>query len=103
MGPKLWQTCQKIAEKSSKIGPLGAPLLKTACFQKRRLIHLVLFRTRMERSGRQKEFIIRGSHVLKRLVLLSFISFRLSLTSFFTNVVGTGLPFGKLTMAFVVA
>ena len=33
----------------------------------------------------------------------SFIAFRLALTSFFTNVVGTGLPFGKLTMAFVVA
>jgi len=34
---------------------------------------------------------------------LSFITFRLAFTSFFTNVVGTGLPIGKLTMAFVVA
>jgi len=34
------------------------------------------------------------------LMSLSFIAFRLALTSFFTNVVGTGLPFGKLTMAF---
>jgi hypothetical protein len=33
---------------------------------------------------------------------LSFIAFRLAFTSFFTNVVGTGLPIGKLTMAFVV-
>ena len=34
---------------------------------------------------------------------LSFITFRLAFTSFFTNVIGTGLPIGKLTMAFVVA
>jgi hypothetical protein len=34
---------------------------------------------------------------------LSFITFRLAFTSFFTNVIGTGLPTGKLTMAFVVA
>ena len=34
---------------------------------------------------------------------LSFIAFRFALTSFFTNVIGTGFPFGKLTMAFVVA
>jgi len=38
-----------------------------------------------------------------RLIALSFIAFTLALTSFFTNVTGTGLPFGKLTMAFVVA
>ena len=56
-----------------------------------------------ERSGRQKAPIIRGSHVLIRLMLLSFIAFRLALTSFFTNVKGIGFPFGKLTMAFVVA
>jgi len=40
---------------------------------------------------------------LIRLMLLSFIAFRLALTSFFTNVKGIGFPFGKLTMAFVVA
>jgi hypothetical protein len=57
----------------------------------------------MERSGRQKGFIIRGSHVLMMLMLLAFIAFRLALTSFFTKVVGIGFPFGKLTMAFVVA
>ena len=34
---------------------------------------------------------------------LSFIAFRLAFTSFFTNVIGIGLPTGKLTMAFVVA
>jgi hypothetical protein len=34
---------------------------------------------------------------------LSFIAFRLAFTSFLTNVIGTGLPIGKLTMAFVVA
>jgi hypothetical protein len=34
---------------------------------------------------------------------LSFIAFRLAFTSFFTNVIGAGLPIGKLTMAFVVA
>lgn len=34
---------------------------------------------------------------------LSFITFRLAFTSFFTNAIGTGLPTGKLTMAFVVA
>jgi hypothetical protein len=60
-------------------------------------------RTRIERSSRQKEFRIRGIHVLIRLMLLSFIAFRLALTSFFTNVIGIGFPFGKLTMAFVVA
>ena len=32
---------------------------------------------------------------------LAFIAFRLALTSFFTNVIGIGFPFGKLTMAFV--
>src|SRR5208283_1360278 len=47
--------------------------------------------------------IIRGSHILRRLMRLSFIAFRLAFTSFFTNVIGTGLPTGKLTMAFVVA
>jgi hypothetical protein len=51
----------------------------------------------------KKESIIRGSHVLTRLMRFFFIAFRLALTSFFTKVVGTGLPFGKLTMAFVVA
>jgi len=44
-----------------------------------------------------------GCHVLTRLLLFSFIAFRLAFTSFFTNVTGTGLPFGKLIMAFVVA
>jgi hypothetical protein len=34
---------------------------------------------------------------------LAFIAFRLAFTSFFTSVVGTDFPFGKLTMAFVVA
>ena len=34
---------------------------------------------------------------------VSFIAFRLAFTSFFTNVIGTCLPTGKLTMAFVVA
>ena len=28
MGLKLWQTCHKIAEKSSEIVPLGAPFLR---------------------------------------------------------------------------
>src|SRR5271155_279199 len=81
----------------------GAPLPKTVCFQSRQLIPLVLFRTRMERSGRQKGFLIRGSHVLMRLMRLSFIAFTLAFTRFFTNVTGTGFPPGKLTMAFVVA
>ena len=64
---------------------------------------LVSFREGIGRSGRQKESTIRGSHVLMPLVRLSFIAFRLALTSFFTNVMGIGFPFGKLTMAFVVA
>ena len=34
---------------------------------------------------------------------LSVIAFILAFTSFFTNVIGIGLPIGKLTMAFVVA
>jgi len=34
---------------------------------------------------------------------LSLMAFRLAFTSFFTNVIGTGFPIGKLTMAFVVA
>jgi hypothetical protein len=34
---------------------------------------------------------------------LSCIAFRLAFTSFFTNVIATGLPIGKLTIAFVVA
>ena len=34
---------------------------------------------------------------------ISFIAFTLAFTSSFTNVIGTGLPMGKLTMAFVVA
>ena len=34
---------------------------------------------------------------------LFFMTFTLAFTSFFTNVIGTGLPIGKLTMAFVVA
>jgi len=37
------------------------------------------------------------------LARLSFITFMLAFTSFFTKVIGTGLPIGKLTMAFVVA
>jgi hypothetical protein len=46
---------------------------------------------------------LRGSHVLMEMMRLSFITFRLAVTSFFTNVTGTALPIGKLTMAFVVA
>jgi Endosomal/lysosomal potassium channel TMEM175 len=34
---------------------------------------------------------------------ISFITFRPAFTSFLTNVIGIGLPVGKLTMAFVVA
>ena len=33
---------------------------------------------------------------------LSFMAFRLAFTSFFTNLIGAGLPTGKLTIAFVV-
>jgi hypothetical protein len=50
-----------------------------------------------------KESIIPAGHVLIRSMLVSFIAFRLALTSFFTNAMGIGFPFGKLTMAFVVA